>query len=58
MFDIFNLSYDDYEIIKGNRLAQMIFMKYYSAKLIEYNETEELSTSDRDAKGFGSSLGF
>ena len=55
---VFNLSDDDIEIIKGNRLAQMIFMKYYTVKFVEYNETEELSTSERGAKGFGSSLGF
>ena len=55
---IFNLPDTDYEVRKGNRLAQMILMRHYTAKFILYSEKEVLPESERGDKGFGSSLGF
>ncbi len=46
-----NLSRDKYEIQPGERLAQMILSKY---EIIEWEEVEDLESSERGAGGFGS----
>lgn len=41
---------EKFEIKAGDRIAQIVFMPFYTAKLIE----AELQDSDRGIKGFGS----
>ena len=53
---LFNLSDDDYEVRKGNHIAQVIIERCYGVKFVEYGG--ELTETERTAKGFGSSLGF
>lgn len=48
---LYNHSNEDYEIKKGDRIAQMAFMKI---ELPELELTTELSESERDTNGFGS----
>ncbi len=48
---LINHGKSDFVIKKGDRIAQMIFEKIDQAKFIE---TNLLSSSDRDKKGFGS----
>lgn len=49
---LINHGKEDFKIEKGNRIAQMIFEKIDQA---EFEEVEELSTTDRGDGGFGSS---
>lgn len=48
---LINLSDDTFEITKGMKIAQMVICKYTR---IEFECVEELSSSDRGVKGFGS----
>ena len=54
-FLLFNLSYNEYEVEIGNRIAQLIIEKCNDVKFVEYNE---LPDKIRSIGGFGSSLGF
>ncbi|MGE5683191.1 MAG: dUTP diphosphatase [Bacillota bacterium] len=47
---LINFSDDDFEISRGDRIAQMILSRVYVAELIE---TDDLSDSDRGEGGFG-----
>lgn len=47
-----NLSKEDYVINKGDRIAQIVFIKYENVDLIE---VEELDETIRNEKGFGHS---
>ena len=49
---IINHGKEDFKIEKGNRIAQMIFEKIDQA---EFEEVEELNTTERGDGGFGSS---
>ena len=53
---LFNLSDEDCEVRKGNRIDQIIIERCYAVKFVEYSG--ELPETERAAKGFGSSLGF
>ena len=46
-----NLSSENYEILPGERIAQLIIMPYFAVDVIE---AEELSKTERDKGGFGS----
>jgi dUTP pyrophosphatase len=48
---LINLSDTDFEIVPGERIAQMIVSRF---EQVEWFETEILSDSDRGAGGFGS----
>jgi dUTP pyrophosphatase len=48
---LINLSTDDFELLPGERIAQMIISRF---EQVEWDETESLSESDRGAGGFGS----
>jgi len=52
MVGLVNLSDQDYHLEKGNKICQMIIQEKITAKFIE---AEELSESERDKGGFGSS---
>ena len=41
----------DYEVIKGDKIAQLVIQKVEEAQFVE---VDELSNSDRNDKGFGS----
>ena len=47
---LFNFGENDFEINRGDRIAQLILSKVYKANLIE---VKELSDSDRGEGGFG-----
>lgn len=47
-----NLSKEDYTINKGDRIAQIVFMKYEN---VDMEEVEELDKTLRNEKGFGHS---
>ena len=47
---LFNFSKEDFEIKRGDRIAQLILSKFYRAEL---NQTENLSSSSRGKGGFG-----
>ena len=47
---LFNFSKEDFEIKRGDRIAQLILSKFYRAEL---NQTENLSSSSRGEGGFG-----
>lgn len=49
---LINLGDEDYEIQKGDRIAQAIIHRVYDVECIEVSE---LSESERGGKGFGSS---
>lgn len=46
-----NLSRETYQIEPGERLAQMVLARY---EIIEWEEVEDLKSSERGAGGFGS----
>ncbi len=46
-----NLSSENFEVVKGERIAQMVIARY---EKIEWDEVDELGESDRGAGGFGS----
>ena len=46
-----NLSADEFEIKPGERIAQMVVARH---ERIEWSQTEELSSTERGAGGFGS----
>lgn len=46
-----NLSSEDFVIENGERIAQLVLAKH---EVIEWEEVEELASSDRGAGGFGS----
>ena len=48
---LMNLSDKDFIIHNGDRIAQMVFSKYY---IPEYQEVDILPNSNRDNNGFGS----
>ena len=48
---IFNDSDKNQEILKNERVAQMVIIPYLN---VTFNEVEELSESNRDQNGFGS----
>ncbi len=48
---LFNFSKKDFEIKKGNRIAQLVFTKVEKVNLIE---TSELNATKRENGGFGS----
>ena len=48
---LMNLSDESFTIHNGDRIAQMVFSKYY---IPEYEEVDKLPNSDRDNNGFGS----
>ena len=47
---LFNFSKEDFVIKRGDRIAQMVLSKFYTAEL---NEQENLSESSRGDGGFG-----
>jgi dUTP pyrophosphatase len=47
-----NFSFFDKEVKKGDRVAQIMILPVASPELVE---SEELSETDRNQKGFGSS---
>lgn len=49
---LINLSFQDYEIKAGNKIAQLIVSKFENINLIE---AEDLDQTDRGERGFGSS---
>ncbi len=49
---LFNSSKEPYEVLKGDKIAQMIPTIIYKTKIIEVDSLEE---ADRGEKGFGSS---
>ena len=56
---VFNFSPIDYNIVVGDRIAQIIFEKYYCARFVEvsYSEWENIVKNefkDRKEGGFGS----
>ncbi|MFA6476500.1 MAG: dUTP diphosphatase [Candidatus Paceibacterota bacterium] len=48
---LINLGQEDYEIKKGERVAQMIIQKY---EKVDIEEAKELSDGERGSNGFGS----
>jgi dUTP pyrophosphatase len=46
-----NLSNTDFELVPGERIAQMVVSRF---EQVEWDETDSLSGSDRGAGGFGS----
>jgi dUTP pyrophosphatase len=48
---LINLSNTNFELIPGERIAQMIVSRF---EQVEWEETDSLSNSDRGAGGFGS----
>jgi deoxyuridine 5'-triphosphate nucleotidohydrolase len=50
---LFNHNDEDFEVKKGDRIAQLIFEKIYTP-LLEVIEADELSETERGMKGFGS----
>lgn len=46
-----NLSNQDFEIVPGERIAQMVFARH---EVAEFIEVEELDATERGAGGFGS----
>lgn len=46
-----NLSKDEFRVLPGSRIAQMVIASYEKA---EWTETDELSVTERGAGGFGS----
>ena len=46
-----NLSTEDFEIVKGERIAQLVLARH---EVIEWDPTDSLSDSDRGTGGFGS----
>ena len=46
-----NLSNDDFTIMRGERIAQLVLAKH---EVIEWQEVDELAESGRGAGGFGS----
>ncbi len=48
---LINLGTDDFEIKRGDRMAQLVLCKY---ERIEFVEVEEITVSDRGGGGFGS----
>ena len=54
----FNFSDNGYVVKKGNRIAQIIFLKCQNyVSFLEF-ETLDFSSSERGSKGFGSTLGY
>jgi len=49
-----NISNDDYTIIPGERIAQMLITKYEKAVFVVMKSTEEFSNTERGTGGFGS----
>ncbi|MCK9442905.1 MAG: dUTP diphosphatase, partial [Tissierellaceae bacterium] len=47
-----NLSDEEYIVNKGDRIAQMVFIKYEKA---EFNIVDDLDKTDRGVGGFGHS---
>ena len=55
---LFNFSDNGYVVEKGNRIAQIIFLKCQNyVSFLEY-ETLDFNSSERGSKGFGSTLGY
>ena len=50
---LFNFSKDDYIVEKGNRIAQIIFLKCENVSFLEVESLDFVS--ERGTKGFGSS---
>jgi dUTP pyrophosphatase len=48
---LINLSNDDFELVAGERIAQMVIARY---EKIEWDAVEQLSASSRGEGGFGS----
>jgi dUTP pyrophosphatase len=48
---LINLSNSDFELVPGERIAQMIVSRF---EQVEWEETDSLADSDRGAGGFGS----
>jgi dUTP pyrophosphatase len=48
---LINHAFEDFEIIAGDRIAQIVFMPFYTANLVD---SELLEDSDRGVSGFGS----
>lgn len=51
---IVNISNENQSIEPGERIAQLVFAKVEEAKFVEVKNTEELSNTERDSGGFGS----
>jgi dUTP pyrophosphatase len=49
---LINLGHEDFEITKGDRIAQMVFAK---VEVVQLEETISLDDTERGAGGFGSS---
>lgn len=52
---LYNLSDESYEVHKGDRIAQLVIMRYESPTVEVVDSIEELGDTDRGANGFGSS---
>lgn len=49
---LYNSTSEPFEVHKGDRIAQMAIKRYQQ---IDFNEVKELSSTDRNSNGFGSS---
>jgi dUTP pyrophosphatase len=47
---LLNFGFDDFVIMRGMRIAQMVIAKF---EKVNWNLIDELSTTDRGASGFG-----
>jgi dUTP pyrophosphatase len=45
---------EDFEVNKGDRIAQMIYERIYKPELVQVNSMNELEETDRGSGGFGS----
>lgn len=52
---LINLSQEPFEILPGERIAQMVISQFCQVKLLEVGSLEELSDTERGAGGFGHS---
>lgn len=46
---------ETYEIKKGDRIAQLVFYPYFDPTSVKISATDEVSSTERSDKGFGSS---
>ena len=50
-----NLSHEPFEIMPGERIAQMVIAQFRQVELVEVGSLDELSDTERGAGGFGHS---
>ena len=51
---LYNSSADEFNIEKGDRIAQLILERYAHAKVVELEELADAPETERGDKGFGS----